>query len=119
MLQRFGQRKGWPLGQRLHVVSCGQGQGLLAEALIKQAAANGDWVCLQNCHLAASWMQRLEDKVRAWRWRRACGEPGATLRHAASTHRLAAAALCRWRSLRVTVAAAASRRRCTQTSGCG
>lgn len=63
MLQRFGERKGWLLGQRLHVVSLGQGQGVLAETMIKQAAAVGDWVCLQNCHLAASWMRMLEEKV--------------------------------------------------------
>lgn len=63
MLQRFGERKGWLLGQRLHVVSLGQGQGVLAETMIKQAAVAGDWVCLQNCHLAASWMRRLEEKV--------------------------------------------------------
>jgi len=62
-LQRFGERKGWLMGQRLHLVSLGQGQGLLAETMIKQAAAAGDWVCLQNCHLAASWMKRLEEKV--------------------------------------------------------
>lgn len=64
MLQRFGERKGWLMGQRLHLVSLGQGQGLLAETIVKQAAAAGDWVCLQNCHLAASWMRRLEEKVR-------------------------------------------------------
>eukprot|EP00879_Flechtneria_rotunda_P011225 GHRR01011724.1.p1 GENE.GHRR01011724.1~~GHRR01011724.1.p1 ORF type:complete len:1363 (+),score=486.85 GHRR01011724.1:1838-5926(+) len=63
MLERFGERKGWLMGQRLHVVSLGQGQGLLAETMIKQAAGAGDWVCLQNCHLAASWMRRLEEKV--------------------------------------------------------
>lgn len=63
MLQRFGERKGWLMGGRLHVVSLGQGQGVLAETMIKQAAVTGDWVCLQNCHLAASWMRRLEDKV--------------------------------------------------------
>lgn len=63
MLQRFGERKGWIMGQRLHLVSLGQGQGILAETMIKQAAASGDWVCLQNCHLAASWMKRLEEKV--------------------------------------------------------
>jgi hypothetical protein len=65
MLQRFGERKGWQLGGRLQVVSLGQGQGVLAETLIKQAAVTGDWVCLQNCHLAASWMRRLEGQVRA------------------------------------------------------
>jgi dynein heavy chain len=67
MLQRFGERKGWVMGQRLHLVSLGQGQGLLAETMIKQAATAGDWVCLQNCHLAASWMRRLQEQVRARR----------------------------------------------------
>lgn len=64
MLQRFGERRGWVMGQRLHLVSLGQGQGLLAETMIKQAATAGDWVCLQNCHLAASWMRRLQEQVR-------------------------------------------------------
>ena len=73
MLQRFGERKGWVMGQRLHLVSLGQGQGLLAETMIKQAAAAGDWVCLQNCHLAASWMRRLEDKVGRVRPENVCG----------------------------------------------
>lgn len=63
MLQRFGERKGWALSGKLHIVSLGQGQGVLAETMIKQAAVSGDWVCLQNCHLAASWMRRLEGQV--------------------------------------------------------
>jgi hypothetical protein len=63
MLQRFGERKGWVLGQRLHIISLGQGQGIVAETMIKQATASGDWICLQNCHLAASWMLRMEEKV--------------------------------------------------------
>ncbi len=67
LLQRFAERKGWQLGQRLHMISLGQGQGLIAENLMRQAATTGDWVCLQNCHLAGSWMPRLEEKVRgAW-----------------------------------------------------
>jgi hypothetical protein len=64
-LQRFGDRKGWPMGSRLHLISLGQGQGPLAESIVKHAAGVGDWVCLQNCHLAESWMTRLEEKVRA------------------------------------------------------
>jgi hypothetical protein len=62
-LQRFGERRGWAAGGRLHLISLGQGQGLLAESLVKHAAGVGDWVCLQNCHLAESWMPRLEEKV--------------------------------------------------------
>jgi dynein heavy chain len=44
----------------LHIVSLGQGQGVLAEEKIRQAIVSGEWVILQNCHLAASWMPALE-----------------------------------------------------------
>jgi len=63
MLQRFAERKGWAPGDRLHMISLGQGQGPIAEMLMQQAAHKGDWVCLQNCHLASSWMLRLEERV--------------------------------------------------------
>lgn len=46
--------------ERLGLISLGQGQGPRAEELIKQAMRTGDWVLLQNCHLAKSWMQDLE-----------------------------------------------------------
>lgn len=62
-ITRFAERHGLCLGQRLHLVSLGQGQGVLADALIKQAAAAGEWVVLQNCHLAESWMGQLEERV--------------------------------------------------------
>jgi dynein heavy chain len=47
-------------GPRFKILSLGQGQGEKAEELIKTARLNGDWVCLQNCHLATSWMADLE-----------------------------------------------------------
>jgi len=48
------------MDMRLNILSLGQGQGPRAEQLITKGRLNGDWVCLQNCHLAASWMADLE-----------------------------------------------------------
>ena len=58
---------------RVHAISLGQGQGPVAERLIDTATKNGDWVFLQNCHLAKSWMNRLEEIVKGF------NQPGATL----------------------------------------
>ncbi|EFJ52773.1 dynein heavy chain 3 [Volvox carteri f. nagariensis] len=59
-ITRFAGNMGRPMGQRLHMISLGQGQGPRAEAALQAAMKCGDWLCLQNCHLAASWMPRLE-----------------------------------------------------------
>jgi dynein heavy chain len=48
------------MDNRLKILSLGQGQGRIAEKLIDQGQRTGDWVCLQNCHLSASWMPELE-----------------------------------------------------------
>jgi dynein heavy chain len=49
--------------EKLNVISLGQGQGPKAEALIRSSKKNGEWVMLQNCHLAKSWMTALENIV--------------------------------------------------------
>lgn len=53
-------------GSALHLdmISLGRGQGPKAEELIAKAQIlKGRWVFLQNCHLAASWMPRLQTLV--------------------------------------------------------
>lgn len=47
-------------GPRFKILSLGQGQGDIAAEYIKSGRRNGDWVCLQNCHLAATWMTEFE-----------------------------------------------------------
>lgn len=63
-LMKFAGQKTVNMIDRLHMISLGQGQGPIAEELMRKAAQNGDWVFLQNCHLAASWMSRLDFLVK-------------------------------------------------------
>ncbi|XP_046903615.1 dynein axonemal heavy chain 6-like [Hypomesus transpacificus] len=59
-------------GSSLHLdmVSLGQGQGPRANELIYQAQVlKGRWVFLQNCHLAASFMPRLQNIVNSLKGR--------------------------------------------------
>lgn len=45
---------------RLTTLSMGQHQNSLAIKLIEDGIKSGNWVCLQNCHLATDWMNVLE-----------------------------------------------------------
>lgn len=49
---------------KFYSISLGQGQGPIAESLIEKSTRLGHWVFLQNCHLATSWMQHMENLVR-------------------------------------------------------
>ncbi|KAB0795153.1 hypothetical protein PPYR_11992 [Photinus pyralis] len=57
-LQKFAEVKGY--ADKFRCISLGEGGGALAQALIEQGKDEGSWVCLQNCHLALSWMNSLE-----------------------------------------------------------
>lgn len=57
-LMALAKTKG--MESRLKALSLGQGQGPKASKLISDGHLTGDWVCLQNCHLSASWMPELE-----------------------------------------------------------
>nr|XP_046487754.1 dynein axonemal heavy chain 1-like [Neodiprion pinetum] len=60
-LYKFADRL--KMGKKLYSISLGQGQGPRAELMLKQSTEVGNWLFFQNCHLAPSWMPRLETLV--------------------------------------------------------
>ena len=51
---------------RVKSISLGQGQGPIAERLIREALESGEWIFLQNCHLAVSWMLAMEELIKTF-----------------------------------------------------
>ncbi|XP_030047949.1 dynein axonemal heavy chain 6 [Microcaecilia unicolor] len=62
--QRFAKEKGYQ--DRVQAISLGQGQGPIAEKMIKDSLKTGNWVFLQNCHLAVSWMLPMEELIKSF-----------------------------------------------------
>nr|KAF6328674.1 dynein axonemal heavy chain 6 [Pipistrellus kuhlii] len=62
--QRFARDYGY--SERVQSISLGQGQGPIAEKMIKDAMKTGNWVFLQNCHLAVSWMLPMEELIKTF-----------------------------------------------------
>ncbi|KAL1116324.1 hypothetical protein AAG570_005819 [Ranatra chinensis] len=58
-LMKFAVDKGIPRSS-LMTISLGQGQGPIAAGMILTGIETGEWVVLQNCHLAESWMKELD-----------------------------------------------------------
>ncbi|XP_060619679.2 dynein axonemal heavy chain 6 isoform X2 [Anolis sagrei] len=62
--QRFAKERDY--SERVQSISLGQGQGPIAEKMIKDAMNTGNWVFLQNCHLAVSWMLPMEELIKTF-----------------------------------------------------
>ena len=54
---------GRKLNQEIRIVSLGQGQDKAANAAIEAAKKKGEWIVLQNCHLAPSYLAIVEKDI--------------------------------------------------------
>ncbi|XP_066519150.1 dynein axonemal heavy chain 17-like isoform X2 [Hoplias malabaricus] len=63
-VEALGKKMGFTFDNgKFHNVSLGQGQEVVAEAALDQAAEKGHWVILQNIHLVAQWLGILDNRV--------------------------------------------------------
>ncbi|XP_040312713.1 dynein axonemal heavy chain 17 [Herpailurus yagouaroundi] len=63
-VEALGKKLGFTIDNgKLHNVSLGQGQEVVAENALDVAAEMGHWVILQNIHLVARWLSTLDKKV--------------------------------------------------------
>lgn len=66
-VEAVGKTLGWTFDNRnFHNVSLGQGQEVVAEEAMKIAAEKGHWVILQNIHLVAKWLPKLEKELETY-----------------------------------------------------
>lgn len=59
--QRFAEEMN--MTKKMEAISLGRGQGEKAETMINDNLNRGGWVLLMNCHLAVSWMPKMEQIV--------------------------------------------------------
>ncbi|XP_066570660.1 dynein axonemal heavy chain 11 [Amia ocellicauda] len=60
-VETLGKKLGFTIDLgKLHNVSLGQGQEVVAEDALEKASTEGHWVILQNIHLVAKWLGTLE-----------------------------------------------------------
>uniref|UniRef100_K3WA67 Dynein heavy chain n=1 Tax=Globisporangium ultimum (strain ATCC 200006 / CBS 805.95 / DAOM BR144) TaxID=431595 RepID=K3WA67_GLOUD len=59
ILDRFAREMAF-YDEKYHVISLGQGQGPVAEAMMESCMQNGHWLALLNVHLAKSWLTKLQ-----------------------------------------------------------
>ncbi|XP_078230912.1 dynein axonemal heavy chain 17 isoform X3 [Callithrix jacchus] len=63
-VEALGKKLGFTIDNgKLHNVSLGQGQEVVAENALDVAAEKGHWVILQNIHLVARWLGTLDKKL--------------------------------------------------------
>eukprot|EP00762_Andalucia_godoyi_P002660 ANDGO_03360.mRNA.1 Dynein-1-beta heavy chain len=63
-LFKFAEQLGF--ARKFKSISLGQGQGPVAAALLRDCAKKGEWLLLQNCHLAQSWLPQLSSIVESF-----------------------------------------------------